>query len=95
VVPDGDPEATTSPPSPDSASPDASPDTATPGSALRSSSAAAHDEPLPIDGYDQLSARQIVDRLGGLTPGELAAVARYERRKRRRQTVLGRIEQLS
>jgi hypothetical protein len=59
------------------------------------SSVAADDESLAIDGYDQLSARQIVDRLGELTPVELAAVARYERSNRRRQTVLGRIEQLS
>jgi hypothetical protein len=50
---------------------------------------------LPIAGYDQLSARQIVDRLDDLTPAELAHVEAYERANRRRQTVLGRIGQLS
>ena len=50
---------------------------------------------LPIAGYDQLSARQIVDRLGSLTAAELALVEAYERSNRRRQTVLGRIGQLS
>lgn len=50
---------------------------------------------LPIAGYDQLSARQIVDRLGGLTGAELAIVEEYERLHRRRQTILGRIGQLS
>lgn len=50
---------------------------------------------LPIAGYDQLSARQIVDRLDALTPAELAVVEAYERSNRRRQTVLGRIGQLS
>ncbi len=50
---------------------------------------------LPIAGYDQLSARQIVDRLDALTPAELAHVEAYERSNRRRQTVLGRIGQLS
>lgn len=50
---------------------------------------------LPIAGYDQLSARQIVDRLDALTGAELAHVEAYERSHRRRQTVLGRIGQLS
>lgn len=54
----------------------------------------AHPE-LPIDGYDQLSARQIVDRLPALSADERDAVEAYERRHRRRQTVLGRIEQLA
>ena len=50
---------------------------------------------LPIAGYDQLSARQIVDRLDSLTSGEIAQIEAYERTNRRRQTVLGRIGQLS
>lgn len=53
------------------------------------------DVDLPIDGYDQLSARQIVDRLPSLTVDELAAVEAHERGRRRRQTVLARIAQLS
>jgi hypothetical protein len=50
---------------------------------------------LPIEGYDQLSARQIVDRLGALTGPELEIVERHEQRHRRRQTILLRIAQLS
>ena len=50
---------------------------------------------LPIDGYDHLAARQVVDRLGSLHPDELDAVARYERTHRHRQTVLRKIEQLT
>jgi hypothetical protein len=50
---------------------------------------------LPIEGYDQLSARQIVDRLGALTAPELAVVERHEQQHRRRQTILLRIAQLS
>jgi hypothetical protein len=50
---------------------------------------------LPIEGYDQLSARQIVDRLGALTGPDLALVEQHEQRHRRRQTVLLRIAQLT
>jgi len=50
---------------------------------------------LPIDGYDQLGASQIVARLEGLAPGELEAVRRYERSGRQRRTILTRIQQLS
>jgi hypothetical protein len=50
---------------------------------------------LPIEGYDQLSARQIVDRLGALTGPELALVERYEQQHRGRQTILLRIAQLT
>jgi hypothetical protein len=50
---------------------------------------------LPIEGYDQLSARQIVDRLGALTGPELALIAQHEHGHRRRQTILLRIAQLT
>ncbi|MEO6571093.1 MAG: hypothetical protein ABIO83_06050 [Ilumatobacteraceae bacterium] len=49
---------------------------------------------LPIDGYDHLAARQVIDRLPELDPGELALIAEYERIHRNRQTVLRKIEQL-
>ena len=51
-------------------------------------------EALAIDDYDHLAARQVVDRLGGLTADELAIVDAYERSHRHRQTILRRIEQL-
>lgn len=53
------------------------------------------DAMLPIEGYDHLAARQVVDRLDSLTPAELREVERYERGNRHRRTVLGKIEQLS
>ena len=58
------------------------------------SDAPAGDE-LPIPGYDALSASQVVERLAGLTPGELDAVHAYEAAHRHRRTILGKIEQLA
>jgi hypothetical protein len=49
---------------------------------------------LPINNYDTLSASQIVPRLAGLRPEELARVRSYENAHRRRRTILGRIAQL-
>ncbi len=49
---------------------------------------------LPIEDYDQLAARQVVDRLDALQPDELRAVRAYESSNRHRQTILRRIEQL-
>lgn len=49
---------------------------------------------LPIDDYDHLAARQVVDRLATLSAAELADIASYERKHRHRRTVLGRIAQL-
>ncbi len=52
-------------------------------------------EDLPIDGYDDLAARQVVDRLTDLDPAALAQVEMYERAHRGRSTVLGKISMLS
>ncbi len=49
---------------------------------------------LAIPGYDSLSASQVVPRLAGLRPDELAAVRDYEAAHRGRRTILGRIAQL-
>jgi hypothetical protein len=49
---------------------------------------------LAIPDYDNLSASQVVPRLGGLTPDELEAVRRYELAARGRKTILGKITQL-
>jgi len=49
---------------------------------------------LPIREYDELSASQVVSRLTGLTPAELAAVRAYEEASRGRRTVLLAIERL-
>jgi hypothetical protein len=50
---------------------------------------------LAIPGYDALSAGQVVARLSGLDPDQLSAVQRYEATHRRRQTILGKIDQLT
>jgi hypothetical protein len=50
---------------------------------------------LPIPGYDALSASQVVERLTGLSAGELDTVRAYEGAHRRRRTILGKIEQLT
>ena len=49
---------------------------------------------LAIPGYDSLSASQVVQRLGGLSSEELAAVGAYESAHRARRTVLTRVSQL-
>ncbi len=56
------------------------------------SSVAAAD--LPIDGYDQLSASQIVSSLAGLSIADLEVLRRHETEGRQRRTVLTRIGQL-
>ncbi len=49
---------------------------------------------LAIPGYDSLSASQVVQRLAGLAPDELVAVAAYEAAHRGRRTILTRARQL-
>lgn len=49
---------------------------------------------LAIPGYDVLSATQVVQRLGGLSADELAAVQEYESAHRARRTVLAKVEQI-
>jgi hypothetical protein len=61
-------------------------------SATARSTSSAH---LPIPGYDALSASQVVERLAGLGPDELAAVRDYETEHRNRRTILGKITQLT
>ena len=50
---------------------------------------------LPIEGYDDLAARQVVARLASLDRGALARVEVYEREHRNRSTVLGKISMLT
>lgn len=56
--------------------------------------AGATAEALAIADYDELSASQVVDRLEGLAPEDLAAIGDYERATRARAAILGKIEQL-
>jgi hypothetical protein len=49
---------------------------------------------LAIPGYDSLSASQVVQRLAGLSHGELIDVRAHEQTHRHRRTILNRVEQL-
>jgi hypothetical protein len=58
-------------------------------------SVTVHDaQSLAIPGYDSLSASQVVQRLAGLNPAELAAIGAYEAAGRGRRTILNRVAQL-
>jgi hypothetical protein len=65
---------------------------AAPSTELRGSSTGAD---LAIVGYDDLSASQIVDHLDGLPRADLEAIRVYEAAHRARNTILGKIEQLT
>ncbi len=48
---------------------------------------------FPIDGYDELTAAQLIERVKGLEPDELRSVRDYERRNANRKTVLSALDQ--
>jgi hypothetical protein len=50
---------------------------------------------LPIPDYDELSASQVIERLEGLDAESLEAVRAYEAGHRGRNTILGKIAQLT
>jgi hypothetical protein len=50
---------------------------------------------LAIPNYDDLSASQVVDRLEGLGTDDLEAIRAYEASNRARNTILGKIAQLT
>jgi ferritin-like metal-binding protein YciE len=64
------------------------------GPARRTTGADRAGSDLPIAGYDDLNAGEIVGRLGDLGQQQLRLVAEHERRHRRRRSVLSRIEAL-
>jgi hypothetical protein len=55
---------------------------------------ATSDVHLPIPGYDQLAASQVVARLDGLDADGLRAVEEYETTHRGRRTILAKVAQL-
>ena len=87
-------------PTPAPAAPAAPTAPAAPGVASPPAPAAAPASPPPssdglaIPGYDALSASQVVQRLAGLSGGELEDVRSYEAATRGRKTILNRVEQL-
>jgi hypothetical protein len=83
---------------------------APPGATTPSSPAGTTDRPAPatatgapagtgrhlaIPDYDELSASQVVEHLDGLSRTDLDAIREYETEHRARNTVLGKIEQLT
>jgi hypothetical protein len=74
--------------------PTPAPPTATPTPPPRPAGASSASG-LAIPDYDELSASQVVDRLEGLPGGELEAIRAYETAHRGRNTVLGKIDQLT
>lgn len=58
----------------------------------RARRAAGIGSPFPILGYDDLTARQVTERLADLTPPELRKVRDHERRHANRKSVLGALE---
>jgi hypothetical protein len=82
-------------PAPATAAPAAAPATAAPAPAQNGTPVTVHDaQSLAIPGYDSLSASQVVQRLAGLNPAELAAIGSYEAAGRGRRTILNRVAQL-
>jgi hypothetical protein len=47
---------------------------------------------FPIEGYDELTAAQVGERLDGLTPAQLRAVRDHERRNANRKSVLAAVD---
>ena len=56
--------------------------------------AAAREQDLPIAGYDDLGVREINSRLPSLSEVELSTVEAYERKHKKRKTILQKIESL-
>jgi hypothetical protein len=83
---------------PPTAAPGPAPDAATPSrppAPAAPSAAAGTGRHLAIPDYDELSASQVVEHLDGLSRADLDAIREYETEHRARNTVLGKIEQLT
>ncbi|HWD52135.1 MAG TPA: hypothetical protein VG412_07025 [Acidimicrobiales bacterium] len=70
------------------------PPTAAPKSTMSSNGHVPTASSLAIPGFDTLSASQVVQRLDGLSRGELVSARAYEAGTRGRRTILSRIDQL-
>jgi hypothetical protein len=90
------PTRSSAPPStlPTESTPAPAPATSPPPDASWATSVPASDA-LPIPDYDELSASQVVERLDGLDRASLEAIRRYESEHRGRNTILGKITQLT
>lgn len=64
------------------------------GAGGRGSSTDRGDVHHPFEGYDELSAREIIFRLAEMSGQELEAVVAYEQHHRGRSTIINRVRQL-
>lgn len=55
----------------------------------------AGERPLPIAGYDDLTAKQIISLLGDLDPGQRVRIASHEASHRGRKTVMAKLDALA
>jgi ferritin-like metal-binding protein YciE len=69
------------------------PATPAPEAPAADATAEAQEAP-PLEGYEKLTAAQVVARLSELSPEQLRAITSYERAHRNRRTVLDRADQL-
>ncbi len=64
------------------------------GSPDRTDGGGVDDRPLPIAGYDELTAKQIVALLADLEPGQRKRIGAYESTHRARKTVMAKLASL-
>jgi hypothetical protein len=61
----------------------------------RALESAGDDPPLPIVGYNDLTAKQIIGLLGDLDPAQRARIGAYEAAHRGRKTVMAKLDALA
>ena len=49
------------------------------------------DRNLPIDNYDHLTVKEVTNKLGSLSPGEITRIKTYEQKHKNRKTLLEQI----
>jgi hypothetical protein len=94
ILPGGQPRRAEYQPAPAPAHRAPAPTNGNRGGAPAAPARTANADELGIEGYDSLSASQVVQRLAGLSETELGAVQSYESSTRGRRTILTRIAQL-
>lgn len=83
----------TAPPPVEPVAPSASEDAPTPSESVAADTPVAADS-LALAHYDHLSSAQVIAKLPGLDASEREEIETYERARRHRRTILGKIEQL-
>jgi hypothetical protein len=79
---------------PPTAESEARPGPPAPGPVIDGPETAEDEQPLPIAGYDDLTAKEIIGLLDELDADQLARIRRHEEANRSRKTVLGKLDRL-